>query len=43
MMPMAPFGGMGGQGGQERERSAWLSEDEGIWEAGTHAVPPVIG
>jgi hypothetical protein len=44
MMPMAPMmGSMGGPGGQGHERKTWLTEDEDIWDAGTEAVPPVIG
>jgi hypothetical protein len=41
MMPMA--GGMGGQNGQDRERSAWLTEDEGLWESDDDVAPPLIG
>jgi hypothetical protein len=41
MMPMA--GGMGGQNQQDRERSAWLTEDEKIWESDDDVAPPLIG
>lgn len=41
MMPMA--GGMGGQSQQDRERSAWLTEDEDIWESDDDVAPPLIG
>lgn len=33
-MPMAPMGGMGGgREGKERQRAAWLTEDEDVWGA----------
>jgi hypothetical protein len=41
MMPMA--GGMGAQSQQDRERSAWLTEDEDIWESDDDVAPPLIG
>jgi hypothetical protein len=45
LMPMMPpmMGGAGGQQGQDRERSAWLTEDEDIWGADDDVAPPLIG
>jgi hypothetical protein len=43
-MPMMPpmMGGQQGQS-QDRERSAWLTEDEDIWGADDDVAPPLIG
>ncbi|MEV4091900.1 hypothetical protein [Streptosporangium saharense] len=42
MMPMMPGSG-GGDQGQEREKSTWMSEDEGVWGGDEDIAPPVIG
>ncbi len=43
--PMAGsgMGGIGGQQQQERERSTWLSEDEGAWGTDPQVGPAVLG
>ncbi len=45
MMPMMPpmMGGAQGAGKQDRERSAWMTEDENIWGADDDVAPPLIG
>ncbi|MFE0147259.1 hypothetical protein ACFWY5_08950 [Nonomuraea sp. NPDC059007] len=45
MMPMAPMGGAGagGDGNQDRERSTYLAEDEGVWGGDEDIAPPVLG
>ncbi|MBB5074864.1 hypothetical protein [Nonomuraea endophytica] len=45
MMPMAPMGGAGagGDGNQDRERTTYLSEDEGVWGGDEDIAPPVLG
>ncbi|MFI6391838.1 hypothetical protein ACIBHY_38785 [Nonomuraea sp. NPDC050547] len=45
MMPMAPMGGAGtgGDGNQDRERSTYLTEDEGVWGGDEDIAPPVLG
>ncbi|MEV4891527.1 hypothetical protein AB0K48_19310 [Nonomuraea sp. NPDC055795] len=45
MMPMAPMGGAGagGDGNQDRERSTFLTEDEGVWGGDEDIAPPVLG
>ncbi len=44
MMPlMPPGGGPGGEQGKEREKSTWMSEDEGVWGGDEDIAPPVIG
>ncbi|GAA4505341.1 hypothetical protein GCM10023191_060900 [Actinoallomurus oryzae] len=42
-MPMMPpmMGGQQGQS-QDRERNAWLTEDEDIWGADDDMAPPLI-
>jgi hypothetical protein len=40
-MPMGA-GGAGGRDEEERERYAWLMEDEDVWGAHTDAPPPII-
>jgi hypothetical protein len=42
-MPMAPMGGMGGgKEGKERQRAAWLTEDEDVWGAGDDGGDAVL-
>jgi hypothetical protein len=43
-MPMLPPGTGMGQGGQkqDRQRAAWLPEDEDIWGANTDASGPLL-
>ncbi|SNS79359.1 hypothetical protein SAMN05216276_101671 [Streptosporangium subroseum] len=43
MMPLSPMGGgAGGEGDKDRERSTWLTEDEGVWGGDGDVAPPVI-
>ncbi|MFD0888724.1 WXG100 family type VII secretion target, partial [Streptosporangium algeriense] len=44
-MPMMPMtgGGAGGEQDKEREKSTWMSEDEGVWGGDEDIAPPVIG
>jgi hypothetical protein len=43
MMPLSPMGGgAGGDGDKDRERSTWLTEDEGVWGGDGDVAPPVI-
>jgi hypothetical protein len=35
-------GGQSGQDEEERERTAWMMEDEDVWGANTDAHPPII-
>ncbi|GAA3115080.1 hypothetical protein [Streptosporangium carneum] len=43
MMPMMPPGGAGGDQEKEREKTTWMSEDEGVWGGDEDIAPPVIG
>ncbi|MEV7009926.1 hypothetical protein [Streptosporangium sp. NPDC051022] len=44
MMPLMPPGGApGGEQDREREKTTWMSEDEGVWGGDEDIAPPVIG
>jgi hypothetical protein len=42
-MPMGMGGGNQGGKGEERERQAWLSEDQDVWGSDDDITPPIIG